>query len=88
MTRTIRTLGLAARHDFLIQVTCPSCRHEACFLAGDLASIYGEGRSIASLRFKCSQCHGPDGRALPFRQESSRKREMVVWRPVKVKAQG
>jgi len=87
MTRAIRTLGLAARHDFLIQVTCTSCRHEACFMAGDLAGIYGEGRSIASLRFKCSQCSRPDGRAVPFRQESSRKREMIVWRPMKVKAQ-
>jgi len=86
MTRTIRTLGLAARHDFLIQVTCAACRHEACFIAGDLAGIYGEGRSIASLRFKCSQCTGSGGRAVPFRQESSRKREMIVWRPIKVKA--
>jgi hypothetical protein len=87
MTRAIRTLGLAARHDFLIKVTCPACRHPAGFLAGDLAAIYGEGRSVASLRFKCSQCQATDGTALPFRQESSRKREMIVWRPVKVKAQ-
>lgn len=87
MTRAIRTLGQAARHGFLIQVTCPSCRHAAVFLAGDLAGIYGEGRSVASLRFRCSQCQAPGGRALPFQQDSSRKREMVVWRPVKVKAQ-
>ncbi|MGY6707559.1 MAG: hypothetical protein ACXIVF_04455 [Rhizobiaceae bacterium] len=86
MTRAIRTLGLAARHDFLIQVTCIACRHDARFLAGDLAGLYGEGRSISSLRFKCSQCLGTDCKAVPFRQESSRKREMIVWRPVKVKA--
>ncbi len=55
-------------------------------MAGDLAGIYGEGRSIASLRFKCSQCAGSDGQAVPFRQDSSRKRDMIVWRPMKVKA--
>lgn len=55
-------------------------------MAGDLAGLYGEGRSIVSLRFKCSQCSRPDGRAVPFRQDSSRKRDMIVWRPMKVKA--
>ena len=86
MTRTIRTLRQAARHDFLLRVTCPACRREAVFLVFDVAALYGEGRTIGSLRFKCSQCGGTDGRAVPFHQGSSRKREIVVWRPVKVKA--
>lgn len=86
MTRTIRTLGQAARHDFLLSVSCPSCQRETVFLASDIAAIYGEGRTIGSLRFTCTQCGDKGGSALPFHQDSSRKREIVVWRPVKVKA--
>jgi C4-type Zn-finger protein len=86
MTRTIRTLGQAAQHDLLLKIVCPACRRETRFLASDVAALYGHGRSIDSLRFFCTACGARTADVLAYHHESSRTREVIVWRPMKIKA--
>lgn len=85
MTRTIRSLADAARHGMFVVATCRDCKREARFLASDLAEMFGYGRSLSGLRFKCTRCDSRNCEVKPELPGFERQHETVVWRPVKVK---
>lgn len=60
MTITIDTLGKAARHRMILQVTCRRCGHAGNFTARDLARTKGFGRDPKLLTFRCTRCTGQD----------------------------
>jgi hypothetical protein len=49
MTRTMKTLGQAARHGMLVRSRCRKCTKAASFTAGSLADMFGHGREIKTL---------------------------------------
>ena len=85
MTRTIRTLGQAARHAMLVRAECPACDRKADFFANDLCGFFGFGREIDSLPFTCGACGRPASRITAMEFPSDERADKVVWRPVKVR---
>lgn len=85
MTMTIDTLGKAARHKMLVIAECRRCGRQARFLAADVANFYNPGRSLESLPFKCRECDLGDCRITAAEYLNDRTREIVVWRPMKLK---
>jgi len=55
MTRTIDTLGKAARHSMIVRVEC-GCGNVRYYRALDLAQVAGAGRDPRSLSFRCTKC--------------------------------
>jgi hypothetical protein len=83
MTRTIKTLGQAARHGMLVRVTCRKCEKVGYFVASDLANVNGHGRSFESLKFRCRECDVIDCEVVPFEDDRDRvNKKRIVWRPV------
>ena len=66
MTRTIKTLGQAARHGMLVRSRCRKCNKAASFTADSLAGMFGHGREIRSLKFKCTDCNSTSCEVLPY----------------------
>jgi hypothetical protein len=66
MTRTIKTLGQAARHGMLVRVMCRKCEKVGFFVASDLANVNGHGRTFDSLKFRCKECDVADCEVVPF----------------------
>lgn len=85
MTILIDTLAKAARHRMLVVAECRRCHRKAQFLASDLANFYNPGRDLRTLPFKCRECDVMDCKISPIEYLNDRTREVVVWRPVKVK---
>jgi hypothetical protein len=85
MTGVIDTLGKAGRHRMLVVAECRLCGREAKFYAEELAVFYGRGRDPQSLKFRCKPCNSTNSRITLIEQSFERKREMIVWRPVRVK---
>jgi hypothetical protein len=81
MTRTIKTLGQAARHAMLVRSRCRKCSKAASFTAGSLADMFGHGREIRSLKFRCKDCNSTDCEVLPYEDILERK---VKPQPVQV----
>ena len=82
MTRTIDTVGRAARHDMLIRVECGHCRHVGHLRARDVARVVGQGRSIGTLRFVCSRCNARAAKALPMEYDRDRPPKVMIWVPM------
>lgn len=85
MTRTISTVGQAARHSMIVRAECTACRRTADFWAADLAGTCGYGREIGTLPFRCSGCNRPASRIFPMFYEHDERSRRVVWRPVKIR---
>jgi hypothetical protein len=85
MTGTIDTLGRAGRHRMLVVAECRLCGREAKFYAEELAVFYGRGRDPQTLKFRCKPCDSVQCKITLIEQSFERKREMIVWRPVRVK---
>lgn len=85
MTDVIDTLGKAGRHQMLVVAECRLCGREAKFYAEELASFYGRGRDPRTLKFRCKPCNDIKCRITLTEQGFERQREMIVWRPVRVK---
>ncbi len=85
MTILIDTLARAARHNMLVVAECRRCGRQAKFMATDLAKFYNPGRDLRTLPFKCRECDAMDCKISPMEFYTDRTREVVVWRPVKVK---
>ena len=66
MTRTMKTLGQAARHAMLVRSRCRKCNKTASFTAGSLTDMFGHGREIRSLKFRCKDCNSTDCEVLPY----------------------
>ncbi len=66
MARTIKTLGQAAQHRMLVRSRCRKCDKAASFTAGSLAGIFGHGREIRSLKFRCKDCNSTDCEVLAY----------------------
>ena len=66
MARTIKTLGQAARHRMLVRSRCRKCNKAASFTADSLAGIFGHGREIRSLRFRCKDCNSADCEVIAY----------------------
>ena len=73
MARTIKTLGQAARHRMLVRSRCRKCKNAASFTADSLAGIFGHGREIRSLKFRCKDCNSTDCEVLPYEDIFERK---------------
>lgn len=58
MTRTIDTLGKAARHGMIVRAEC-GCGNVRYFRALDLVQVAGAGRDPRSLSFRCTKCRPP-----------------------------
>jgi len=82
MTRTIDTVGRAARHDMLIRVECGHCRHVGHLRAHDVAKVVGQGRSIDTLRFVCSRCNARAAKAVPIEYDRDRPPKVMIWVPM------
>ncbi|MGF0536446.1 hypothetical protein ACQQ2Q_00530 [Agrobacterium sp. ES01] len=85
MTSLIDTLGKAARHNMLVVVRCLGCGREAKFMAHELAVFYGHGRVLDTLPFKCLECGVSEKKIRPMEFMNDRTREIIVWRPTKMK---
>lgn len=85
MTRTIDTIGRAARHDMLIRVECRACGHVGFHKAHEVAQVVGHGRSIESIRFVCSECRGRSVRAVPLEFDRDRPPKVMVWVPMRLR---
>lgn len=85
MTRTIRTLYDATRHNMFVVANCRDCKRQARFLAGDLAGMFGYGKSPYELKFKCSVCDTRNCAVTLDFSDFDHKHETVVWRPTKIK---
>jgi hypothetical protein len=85
MAGTIDTLGRAGRHRMLVVAECRLCGREAKFYAEELAVFYGLGRDPQTLKFRCKACDSVQCKITLIEQSFERKREMIVWRPVRVK---
>ncbi|PSH57875.1 hypothetical protein CU100_09280 [Phyllobacterium endophyticum] len=81
MTKTITTLGQAARHGMLVRSRCLTCNKSASFTAGSLAEMFGHGRDIRSLKFKCRDCNSTKCEVLPYEELSKRP---AIPKPVQV----
>jgi hypothetical protein len=85
MTRTMQTLGQAARQGMLVRVMCRKCEKVGFFIASDLANVNGHGRSFDSLRFRCKECDVVDCEVVPFEDDRDRvNKKRIVWRPVQM----
>jgi hypothetical protein len=84
MAGAIDTLGKAGRHRMLVVAECRLCGREAKFYAEELANFYGRGRDPQTLRFRCKPCNSIECRITIIEQSFERKREIIVWRPVRV----
>ena len=60
MAGEIDTLGKAAYRRMALKVACRACKKGAYFWANDLAGMYGNHRSPASLTFRCRDCDQTD----------------------------
>jgi hypothetical protein len=85
MTGSINTLGLAGRHRMLVMAECGLCGRQAKFYAEELAKFYGRGRDPQTLKFRCEPCGTTQCRITLTEYSFERKREIIVWRPVKMK---
>lgn len=85
MTRTIDTIGRAARHDMLVRVECRGCRHVGFHRAHELARMVGHGRHIEAIRFVCSKCEGRDVRAIAMEFDRDRPPGITVWTPMRLR---
>ncbi|MBZ9654664.1 hypothetical protein [Phyllobacterium lublinensis] len=84
MTRTLKTLGEAARHGMLVRVTCRKCEKVGFFIASDLATVNGHGRTFKSLKFRCKECNVVDCEVMPFEDDRDRVHtNRVIWRPTR-----
>lgn len=84
MARALETLEQAARARMIAHVGCGHCGRTARFLARDLAATTGRGRTIESLRFRCSGC-GLPARSLSFELPPRSAKDVVVWRPQRMR---
>ncbi len=85
MTRTLKTLGQAARHGMLVRVTCRKCEKVGFFVASDLANVNGHGCTFQSLKFRCRECDVVDCEVAPFEDDRDRvHKKRTVWRAVQV----
>jgi hypothetical protein len=83
MTSTLKNLGQAARYGMLVRVTCRKCEKVGYFIAGDLASVLGYGRSLESLKFRCRECEVTDCEVVAFEDDRDRvNKKRTIWRPV------
>ncbi|ATU94456.1 hypothetical protein B5P45_09725 [Phyllobacterium zundukense] len=79
----MKTLGQAARQGMLVQVMCRKCEKTGFFVASDLATVNGHGRTFRSLKFRCRECDVVDCEAIPFEDDRDRvNKKRIVWRPV------
>jgi len=84
MTRTIKNLGQAARCGMFVRVGCRNCDKVATFMASDLASVFGHGRTFESLTFRCRDCNSRDCDVMPYEDDRDRvNKKRVIWRPVR-----
>jgi hypothetical protein len=85
MTRTITTLGQAAGHRMLVRSRCRKCKKAASFTADSLAGIFGHGREIRSLKFRCKDCDSTNCEVLPYEDIFERKTKS---QPVQIQIDG
>ena len=85
MASAIDTLGKAGLYRMLVVAECRLCGREDKFYAEELAVYYGRGRNPQSLKFRCKPCNSVECHITLIEQSFERKREMIVWRPVRVK---
>lgn len=93
-----KTVGQAARRCLVVAVLCPSCNVESYFLSEDLERLYGHGKLIESLPFKCTKCGSNKSKThlrLPLRSgqtgevvRPSMAGRKVRWKPVQLKFGG
>jgi hypothetical protein len=62
MTRTIDTLGKAARHGMLLRVQCSRCNGDRYYRTTSLLDVYSAGRDPLRLPFRCHGCEPPPQR--------------------------
>ena len=85
MTRTMKTLGQAARQGMLVRVMCRKCEKVGFFVASDLANVNGHGRTFESLKFRCKECNVVDCEAVAFEDDRDRvNKKRIVWRPAQM----
>ncbi|WP_133624797.1 hypothetical protein [Phyllobacterium brassicacearum] len=81
----MKTLEDAARHGMLVRVTCRKCGKVGVFVASDLATVNGHGRTFKSLKFRCRECDVVDCEVMPFEDDRDRVHaNRIIWRPVQM----
>jgi hypothetical protein len=55
-------LGEIIRMKFNLRITCGSCLHMTVIKPSSLIARHGSGRSLRTLRFRCSACGSRSGR--------------------------
>lgn len=83
MTRTIDTLGKAARHGMIVRAEC-SCGNIRYYRAMDLALEVGSGRDPRSLRFRCTRCRPNPVTVTVLELDRDRMPRIEVWEPREV----
>ena len=79
MTRTIDTLGKAARHGMILRADC-GCGNIRYFRCSDLASVLGGGRDPRSVKFRCEACR-PKVKVTVLELDRDRMPKITVWKP-------
>ncbi|RVH84257.1 hypothetical protein CN074_24975 [Sinorhizobium medicae] len=85
MAIEIDTIGKASVHNLLVLVECKKCGKQARFHSTDLAGVYGHSRDPRTLPFRCEKCDTYDCKIMMEFPDFDRVREMVIWKPMKVK---
>ena len=57
----------------LVRSRCRKCSKTASFTAGSVAGIFGNGREIRSVKFRCKDCNGTDCEVPPYEDTFERK---------------
>lgn len=50
----------------LVRTRCRKCNKTASLTAGSLSDMFGHGREIRSVKFKCKDCNTSDCEVLPY----------------------
>jgi len=85
MASLIDTLRKAVKHGMLLRIECRACGNAAHFLASDVAQFADASRPLSEIRFRCRTCNARDFSVTPQEHYTDRTREVIVWRPVKLK---
>lgn len=85
MVKAIHTLGEASKYRLLVVAECLGCGRTGRFLASDLEQWAGRQRPVRETPFTCTHCKGRRFNISCEEINTDRTREIVVWRPVKIK---
>lgn len=83
MVRAIDTIGQAARHGMVIRAECQGCGNIRYYMASDMMSVYGGGRDIRSLKFKCGSCQPKPVQVEVLEIDYDRMPRINVYKPTR-----